>query len=443
MRLMNTPTQGPLLVCWATLLTLSCGPAVTPSAESPSFGLEPTPLARCQVGSGAQNPLVTEWAATDKARLESLLSSQPVFVSYTGCKLELVDQCRVAGSYEWVRTTLASDTVEIRSEDELWAKLPIGAAGLEAELGKSGRLQVRTRVAGQLRLAATSLPERPQLEACAAATHLVSAVSLGAFKLTRGSQNHLGGGVDAYGVGVEGRSDDARHVVHEAGVDAACERATPERADPNCASPLQLFLTPLAEPSQPPAGIPGAVRVSFPGHDDEVWTLYDSTNTVLCTTPCEQWVPPNSGYVLRRGSESVSLPRELPFRAGERAVADYHPERGNPTASAWLFWAGGAWTIFPGAAGLAIGIGRATADPVDCSNSTDPFCDDDENDDAAFAITGGAIFLALFGTSLYYYLYSRDASFTLRQPEAAGAASLKARGAGAKSDDQGLLRVAF
>ncbi len=113
---------------------------------------DPTPLAKCQVKKSQASPLVTEWPASEKAHLEGMLSERTVVVSYSGCELRILDGCRVQGGYKFTRTSLANDTIEISDADELYAKLPLGAVSLEGELEKTGRLAVRTTVAGQLRL---------------------------------------------------------------------------------------------------------------------------------------------------------------------------------------------------------------------------------------------------------------------------------------------------
>lgn len=395
---------------------LACGGTAQP-ASSPNQSLDPTPLSRCKVGGGAANPLVTEWAASEKARLEALLQSQPVAVRYTGCELQVVEQCQLEGQYEWRRTTLATDSVEIRSEDELYAKLPVGAATLSGELSKSGQLTVRTRVAGQLRL--TGAEQQPALDgnACQSATHLVSAVSLGAFKLLRGTRGSYGGSVETYGAGVEAGSTQSEGLVKEAGSDTACDDTTAEAPHPNCASPLQLFLSPLREDHGPPpdAG-PQAVDITFPPTEGQRWWLENQQKDVLCELPCRTWVSPKSGYVLRSDAgKSVKVPDVLPYAGGGKAEARYSPQRGSPTVSAWLFWAGGAWMSVPGIALTSIGISLALEEPSDCDPNADPFCED-RNDHATFFIVGGAVHLVLSGASLYYYLYSEEETFALRAP---------------------------
>src|SRR5262249_12510979 len=121
----------------------------------------PGEQAKCRVAAAHENPLVTEWPASEKANLEARLREGAVLGAYSGCTMRLLPQCRATGKYLWRRTTSASDTVEIRDADELYAKLPLGAASLEGELKRSGRLAVQTTVAGQMQLAdfdANSLP---------------------------------------------------------------------------------------------------------------------------------------------------------------------------------------------------------------------------------------------------------------------------------------------
>ena len=50
------------------------------------------------------------------------------------------------------KTTLSTDTTDIRDEDELYAKLPLGAASLSGQLKTSGTLHVQTTVSGHMRL---------------------------------------------------------------------------------------------------------------------------------------------------------------------------------------------------------------------------------------------------------------------------------------------------
>src|SRR5262245_33913191 len=78
---------------------------------------------RCRSAMGIDQPLVTEWPAAEKANLESQVRQGGVVVSFSGCEMTVLTGCRTREPYSWVRTTPSSDWFEIKSEDELYAKL--------------------------------------------------------------------------------------------------------------------------------------------------------------------------------------------------------------------------------------------------------------------------------------------------------------------------------
>jgi hypothetical protein len=219
-----------------------------------------------------------------------------------------------------------------------------------------------------------------------------------------------------------GSSDESVKVLRSAGDDASCTNASKEAADPNCASPLQLFLTPVERPDPSDSVVdPSAVRITFPAREGEKWALYDANRKLICSTPCSRWVPPQSGYRLRSETASVDVPPELAYQTGGPAVAEFSPRRGSPTASAWLFWGLGAWLPFPGVTLTVLGIDAAAREPADCQPSADPFCKSNAQH-PVFFLTSGAVFLGLFGASLYYYVVSEEESFSLRPDGSTGQA---------------------
>src|SRR5258706_15555788 len=170
----------------------SCGSPgfVAPLAHAPET---PGDQTRCKLAANQENPLVTEWPASEKANLEARLREGSVVVSYSGCSLRMLPRCHVRGNYQWRRTTMSTDVIEIRNADELFAKLPIGAVSLEGELQRSGRLAVQTSVAGQMQLASFDPGGIPKGAECEGATHVIGALSIGAFKLRSGGSAHAGG----------------------------------------------------------------------------------------------------------------------------------------------------------------------------------------------------------------------------------------------------------
>src|SRR5689334_21907299 len=144
---------------------------------------------RCQVGQAASSPIVTEWSASEQANLEvQLRAGGGVAVEFTGCEMRVIPECRLRGSYAWQRTSASTDSFDIENQDQLFAKMPLGAAALSGELARSGRLAVQTTVSGQLRLMDMNAAEVPNEGPCARATHVVGALSIGAFSLYRGGE---------------------------------------------------------------------------------------------------------------------------------------------------------------------------------------------------------------------------------------------------------------
>src|SRR4051794_4440298 len=104
--------------------SVGCAGSMMPRASAPAA---PRELAKCSVAASQTNPLVTEWPASEKANLEARLREGGMVVAYAGCSMRLLPQCHVKGNYAWQRTTAATDQMEIHNEDELYAKLPLGA----------------------------------------------------------------------------------------------------------------------------------------------------------------------------------------------------------------------------------------------------------------------------------------------------------------------------
>ena len=378
---------------------------------------DPTPLAKCHVAKSSASPLVTEWPASEKAHLESLLSDRAVVVAYSGCEMRILDGCRLQGSYRFQKTTLARDTIEIRDADELYAKIPLGAVGLEGELARSGRLAVKTTVAGQMKLGGET-PEAPDTAACREATHVISALSMGAFALVSGGEVSAGIKVDASVAGGGVKHESGESTLRSAGEPDACSRTKTDAASEDCNSPIQVFLvpiehsaggavassaartsegrtsegrtsegrppkthpsegrtpeptpeperqpveeprpTPAATSKEPPADL--SVEVAFEAPTpDERWELLESSGKVLCELPCTRRVGKNSGLKLQLDAAkkedivAVAVPDDLGYSAGRRV-------RAVPQAARNSVWA--SVVFYGGVLGVVAGLVIAAAD---------------------------------------------------------------------------------
>ncbi|HXK18418.1 MAG TPA: hypothetical protein VNG33_11480, partial [Polyangiaceae bacterium] len=136
-------------------------------------------------------------------------------------------------------------------------------------------------------------------DACQGATHVLSALSIGAFKLRAGGARSGGGKVDVQGIGTaNGSSAHDESVLREAGVPESCNSATAAAPDQACASPIQLFLQAL--PSNiVDRGPLGTVKVRFwPVDPAQDWDVVVGDREI-CKTPCERWVDPAMPYSLK------------------------------------------------------------------------------------------------------------------------------------------------
>lgn len=265
----------------------------------------PTEQAKCRVAASHASPLVTEWPASEKAHLESLLRGGGLAVAYSGCTMRILPQCRLRGRYTWQRTTPATDQLEINNEDELYAKLPLGAASLEGELKRAGKLSVQTVVSGQMRLEELSPQDVPNEGECARATHVIGALSVGAFTLSRGGSAEAKAGAEVTAVGqLGGHVARSATLVRAAGDLKSCNDSTDAAPHSNCRSPVQVFLWPIPGRGAE-EGPPGTVRTDFVSAEaNSRWDVYVD-DQVVCTTPCSKWVSPERPILLRSRDDSL------------------------------------------------------------------------------------------------------------------------------------------
>jgi len=350
------PTRRVVAFAVVSLAVLQAGCATARRAVPvPIPRYVPADQTKCKVSASQSSPLVTEWPASEKANLEVLLRRGAVAVAYSGCTMRVLPECQLRGGYLWLRTTPAMDSFEITNADELYAKLPLGAASLEGELKLSGRLSVQTHVAGQLRLDGLGPADVPRDGACAAATHLISGLSVGAFTLTRGGGASVGGGASLEVVSAGGKVSQEVAVVRSAGDAQACGEATDQAPNPNCRSPVQVFLAPLpGRAGVEEEGPPGMVKVEMvSAAADSRWDVY-MDDEVICSTPCTRWLDPHRPLLLRAREQRYGFADKLWLR-GLGAYDNVGPVQiqAHPTAKGEM----ATGISFAGVGGMAVAMG--------------------------------------------------------------------------------------
>ncbi|HEU4537430.1 MAG TPA: hypothetical protein VFS00_25100, partial [Polyangiaceae bacterium] len=172
------PPGPPLLACLLSLTVASCGPSGAAAKLAKAPELEVKGQAKCGVSKSHETPLVIEWPDDARVRLERAMAGKLVAVRYEECDMQVLRGCTVKeGAYRYAPVTPKRSQVAIRDEDELYAKLPVGAIGLEGKLKQAGQLTVDMLMVG--RFEADNRPiDRSALEgACQGATHVVTGLT--------------------------------------------------------------------------------------------------------------------------------------------------------------------------------------------------------------------------------------------------------------------------
>ncbi len=205
-------------------------------------------------------PFVIEWDATDLSSFEARAATDVVFVRYDKCRLEVLDGCTIdsvrgaLGAYGAVTwTSGVVEKVDIQSEAELAAKLPLGVATLGGRVSAGEKFHMEYLVAGT-RKATRAAVYSGDLEAvagCRGATHFVYAYNLGAFVLGSLTRAEAEAGATLWGIGgasAGGKNESA--VEKRGGVLESC-RGTSAQETETCKAPIRLTLREIEAGTNP------------------------------------------------------------------------------------------------------------------------------------------------------------------------------------------------
>jgi hypothetical protein len=205
---------------------------------------------RCSVVKDPDKPLIVEWSGTDAAELEARLLRGVVAVRYEDCEMEVLPACVPPGGYVYAQTTTARQRISIGSLDDLLINIPLGLGELGGRVERGETLELDLVVVGRY--------EAPQLgytagalvggAECSRATHVVTGVALGAFRLSARRSADRAGGLQGAGK-VGGAARDEIEVVKESppgALDSCAEVALADDPRRNvCTAPIRLEVTPI------------------------------------------------------------------------------------------------------------------------------------------------------------------------------------------------------
>lgn len=231
----------------AALTECACGSnnAASKVAQPPTY--EPAGQTKCAVKQSQSEPLIVEWPPAARGKLESQTRRGMVVVRYAGCEMQVLDRCHAKPKYGYFGITRKFDHVRIQNADELYASVPAGAARLEAKLHSAGELNVKMVIVGRYESDTTSVSKSDLEGECDDATHIVSAITVGAFDFFAGADAALSSGASFAGAGGGGASTAKKEMLTEDGNEAACEKSTTADKTPpdGCGALLRLEVVPL------------------------------------------------------------------------------------------------------------------------------------------------------------------------------------------------------
>ncbi len=230
----------------------SGGNAASAVATQPEW--DPKGQTKCGVKKSQSRPLIVEWPSADRQDLEVRARRGLVAVRYVGCDMELLPRCNAPGRYAYTATERKQDRVSIRDEDDLYANVPLGAAKLESKLQRAGELNVTMTLVGKYE-ADRGTVKLAELDGdCASATHVITALSVGAFEFYAGADAAVGGGATVAGIGAGAHSASQHDTLNRDGDEKACEKATRQDKEPpeGCAAMLRIEVVPVERPDAPP-----------------------------------------------------------------------------------------------------------------------------------------------------------------------------------------------
>ena len=353
---------------YLTLGLLACGPNLASEvAKAPDF--ERPSEAKCGVTKSQAEPLVVEWPSAARAKLEALSRTGVVAVRYTGCEMEVLASCNAPGKYAYTAITPKRDHVAIHNEDDLYANIPLGAARLEGKLKRAGELDVDMSMVGRYASdRAVVRADELQGPDCSKATHVVTALTVGAFDFYAGAGATVGANATMGGAGGGATSQSTKELLNSDGRMSGCDAAkTSDTRPPEaCGAILRLEVVPLGQAKQDvPAGAPavaaqaaaggagGEVEIDVPEKDQTFLASIEAGGqTFTCAQPVTYYKPCRlsglpEGKARVKVTGVATFERDMPISAdGRTKVSVSHRGHGQEIVSGVMTAVGGGMFAF-------------------------------------------------------------------------------------------------
>ena len=359
---------------------LASSPGCAASPHSAAYGEGAAPSAD---DASARSVAMIDWPPEDAAYLRGeIRANRAVFLAYEGAKAHVVRGCSLAAAYAFEANAGIADvnvheTLQGFARSETARREPQLSVNLDWANRTGFGLDTRVDVgsAGLYRLAALAANRLPSAVECASASHVLTAVELGAYRASYSRPELLG--------------TPSVHELLVAGDPAACPTGVHAGSEPavGCEAPMAATIVALGEgPERLVAR--AAERRHVEARIDGDWALDTNRNQPFCRLPCDAWVLPGGRAYLR---DTASTRRTwLPADAAPSSsiVIGYGKET-KDTTMAWLATGGG---LFAAASGTVVAYFFFSGQMTSSSNESNGSVSSGSSGSGAKDAVGGVVF---------------------------------------------------
>lgn len=201
----------------------------------------------------------------NRAREDGLIAVKLVDSGADEAHLQVIEDCRVTGRYQYRSMGTINDKIVIKSSTELKATLPFTYGAFAGEFSQNSELRIEFRSPGDY-----VGPSGPFTVTgnCSQATHVVTHLTIGAFRSGASASNKAGASANAYGAGGSGGTSSSNEQETSGGNFESCKldyNLFGAHAPLECSQPLKLTLAPIGGTSAAPTPNGGVAQTAMSG----------------------------------------------------------------------------------------------------------------------------------------------------------------------------------
>ncbi len=204
----------------------------------------------CPHAAGVLEPWIASSDLSKELLLKSKNGAKSIFIRNDGCHIRILGDCGVSGTYGFNSTGRTKIGEYIYNEGDLYKYLPHSASALAPQFKDGGLWSFQTVIVGEYKNSMASVGRDQLAEDCSEATHFVSKMSVGAYRIESKTEQRGQSKID---------------VVQRGGVFERCLLSETDASSPSCQAVVRLKLEPVTLKSALPPSAPHHLLDQFPG----------------------------------------------------------------------------------------------------------------------------------------------------------------------------------